>query len=98
MKINSRVILSSFLGYDGDDNIEGVSVGMYLKKLIDDSMLIGFDLLSFILGPKFREIGVRKSDRDLNLRKKLYENWARAYIQKRVKLHEFNKTKTPAKV
>jgi len=63
MKINSRIILKSFLGYEGNDKIQGTSVEIYLKKLIDDSMIIGFDLLSFILGPKFRQFGFRKSDR-----------------------------------
>lgn len=61
-----------------------MSVGFYIKKLIDDATVEGYKLSSMMLGERISNYGVRQCDKDINRRNKLYRDWAMTYIEKRV--------------
>lgn len=73
------------MGYTKDEKIEGVSVAMFLKTLMDDSLINGIDFVSMVLGEGFKKLGIRKIDQDINRRIKLYKAWALGYIRARTK-------------
>ena len=65
--IFSDVVLRIFLGITNEEKIEGIQIGIFVKKLIDEVASNGFtDVLGILLGKKFMNLGLRKSDRSIS--------------------------------
>lgn len=68
--------MTSFLGLKTDEKIEGISVAVFLKNIVDDAVDIGLDFPSLLLGEKLMNLGIRKMDRSINRRVAAYRAWA----------------------
>ena len=84
-ELGSYVILDCFFGHNFlDEKIEGVHVSAFVQKLIGDLTLQNVDPAYIILGLNFVKLGLRKKDKDINRRLKLYKAWGNDFVQKKV--------------
>ena len=84
-ELASCVMLQCFFGKDMEnEKIEGVSIPIFVQNLMGDISSETTDLPYIIFGVKFFNLGIRKKDRDINRRLKLYKSWGKQLVNERV--------------
>lgn len=63
------------MGGATDVKLEGKPLCLFMNQLIADVTQQGFDPISFLLGMKFLNLGLRAKDRDINRRLKVFKDW-----------------------
>lgn len=77
----SRVILDCFLGCEATKiEIDGKKLTDFVLYLIEDFLEMLFSPLIFLFGSKFMTLGLRKKDREMTGRIKLFHNWGKNII------------------
>lgn len=75
--ILSTIMVKLFFGSDSKERtLEGKKLATYFNDLVSDGYNQSQNILSLLLGPKFMDMGIRKSDRDINRRMKLFRAFA----------------------
>ena len=83
--LSSNVITQCFLGgKSSSEKINGVSIATFLIQLINDVNIQSSSPLSMLLGPSFLNLGLRKLDKDINNRLKLFDDWGVSYINHKI--------------
>ena len=83
--IASNVTFEGFIGGKlSNEKINGESVTDYLVEFLEDGHAQLMDPLVWIFGPSFPNLGLRKIDRDLNERTKIFNAWALNYLRERI--------------
>ena len=81
----SKVILTCFFGTEfRGETIEGLSVANYMKHLLGDIFVQAFSLFFALFGLKGVSLGIRKIDKDINRRIKIYQGWGRTIVDKKI--------------
>ena len=81
----STVVLSCFLGAElQDEQIEGKNIGKFLQDLASDVFLQSFSLFFAVFGVRGVKLGLRKVDKDINRRVKLYQAVGRSIVDKKI--------------
>ena len=79
----SSVILEIFLGGSKHEIIAGQQAGHFVNQLSNDLYTQSFVPINLILGPKFLELGITESQRELKKRVSIYKGWGHEFIRKR---------------
>ena len=78
-------MLSCFFGQTlKEEKIEGVSIQKFFSDIMGDINLQRGDPLYFAFGKRFLDLGIRKKDRDLNRRIKMYKSWGHKIVSERM--------------
>ncbi len=64
--------------------LDGKPLCLFRNQLIADVTQNSMQLLPIIFGAKFINAGLRARDRDCNRRIKLFKNWGRSFIHKKI--------------
>jgi hypothetical protein len=66
-------MMKFFFGVDiRGKTIDGQKISTFLGQLVGDVNIQGFELPAILFGQKFLELGLRKNDRDISRRVKLF--------------------------
>ena len=60
-------------------------VGKFITKLMGDITSQILNPLNLLLGPKYLNLGLTKSHRDINERLNNFNKWGHQYVRKRIK-------------
>lgn len=75
--ILSTIMVRAFFGGDcKGKTIEGKRLSTFISDLVADGNRQSQNVVSMLLGPKFMDLGIRKMDRDINRRIKLFRTFA----------------------
>ena len=65
--------------------LDGMPLNKFITKLVDVATNQGAEVLVHVLGKRYLDLGVWKEHRDINKMVKLYGQWGRNFIEKRIK-------------
>lgn len=84
-EILSTAMIRAFFGGDcRRKTLEGKKLPNYISDLVADVHRQSQNILSALLGPKFLEMGLRESDRDINHRMRLFKAFASDLINSKM--------------
>ena len=78
-------MLSCFFGKKlSDEKIEGDSIFVFLRKLLDGLVQQTVSTRYGIFGVKYLELGLNQTDREVNRKLSIYKAWAKKLIKERI--------------
>ena len=89
-----------FLRGTNKQAINGKPAGDFIKKLMSDITNQAINPLNALLGPKFTQLGITHTQREISKNIKILKQWALCFIRKRIKeinaqLQEKKNSKNP---
>ena len=85
-ELAGNVMIDGFFGKGIQvDRIEGKTVYLYAKEVLEGLTLQRRDPLYFLFGQKFLELGIRKMDREMNRKVAVYEAWGKGVVEGKIK-------------
>ena len=84
VSLAGNVMVDCFFGENiKEEKIEGKTIFQFAKEIMGESMSQR-DILYFLLGIKFINLGLRKKDRLMNRKISMYEAWGRNVIDDKI--------------
>ena len=79
--VAGNVMVSCFFGSTlKNEKIEGKSVPEFIKELIGDLAIQMFSPLTFLLGHRLIDLGLRKKDREIKRKAKIFKSWGKGMV------------------